>query len=89
MIVIACLSGWACHGQVKRPVRIQIPETRGAPPSPAGNTFLMPDPPPTCDDRDDDRWCDDDECDDNNATVHPGAPEVAGDHVDQDCDGYD
>jgi hypothetical protein len=28
------------------------------------------------------------DCDDSDATAHPGAPEVYGDAVDQDCDGY-
>lgn len=27
------------------------------------------------------------DCDDQDATVHPGAAEVAGDRIDQDCDG--
>jgi ribosomal protein S19 len=31
------------------------------------------------------RWCDD--CDDKNAAVHPGAPEVCGNGVDDNCDG--
>ena len=30
-----------------------------------------------------------DDCDDNNAAVHPGADEVPYDGVDQDCDGHD
>jgi hypothetical protein len=30
-------------------------------------------------------WCDD--CDDASATVHPGAAEVCGNHVDDNCDG--
>jgi len=29
------------------------------------------------------------DCDDGNASVHPGAPEVDGDGIDQDCDGTD
>ena len=29
------------------------------------------------------------DCDDRRADVHPGAPEIAGDGVDQDCDGRD
>ena len=31
----------------------------------------------------------DDDCDDGDPTVHPGAPEVADDGIDQDCDGVD
>jgi hypothetical protein len=30
-------------------------------------------------------WCND--CDDGNGAVHPGAPEVCGNHVDDNCDG--
>ncbi len=30
-------------------------------------------------------WCND--CDDGNAAVHPGAPEVCGNHVDDNCNG--
>ena len=29
------------------------------------------------------------DCDDNDATVYPGAPDIAGDGIDQDCDGQD
>jgi hypothetical protein len=32
------------------------------------------------------RWCD--ECDDGNPNVHPGAPEVCGNMLDDNCDGY-
>jgi hypothetical protein len=66
-----------------------IPEVRAAPPNAAGNNFLLPDPPPACDDRDRDGWCDDNECDDRNANIHPGALELPGDLIDQNCDGYD
>jgi hypothetical protein len=44
------------------------------------------DPRVPADDRDGDGFRADD-CDDGDATVYPGAPEVAGDGIDQDCDG--
>ena len=31
----------------------------------------------------------DGDCDDGDATIYPGAPEIAGDEIDQDCDGHD
>jgi hypothetical protein len=30
--------------------------------------------------------CDND-CNDQNPTVHPGVPDLCGDHIDNDCDG--
>jgi Cys-rich repeat protein len=40
-----------------------------------------------CTDADGDGFCQDSDCDDNNASVHPGAPEICGDSLDNDCDG--
>ena len=43
---------------------------------------------PTPDD-DGDGWNNDDDCDDGNASVHPGATEICDDGVDNDCSGGD
>ena len=40
-----------------------------------------------CVDQDGDGACSSVDCDDTNATAHPGAPELEGDGVDNDCDG--
>ncbi len=40
-----------------------------------------------CADGDGDGWCADVDCDDQNAAIFPGAVEIVGDSVDQDCDG--
>ena len=41
-------------------------------------------------DEDGDGWTDlEGDCNDSNAAIYPGAPEIAGDGVDQDCDGLD
>jgi len=54
-----------------------------------------PPPPvePPCEDLDGDgheaAWCGGDDCDDTDPTVYPGAPEICGDGIDQNCDGID
>jgi large repetitive protein len=40
-------------------------------------------------DADGDGWSEPGDCDDGDATVYPGAPEVANDGIDQDCNGSD
>ena len=59
----------------------------------ASLTFEVSDDPAGCPDADadghEDAACGGDDCDDGNPTVYPGAPEVCGDGIDQDCDGAD
>ena len=40
-------------------------------------------------DKDQDSFCPPQDCNDLDSTVYPGASEVAGDNLDQDCDGAD
>ena len=56
-------------------------------------TFEVSDDPGGCVDADGDGYedaaCGGDDCDDSDPGVYPGAPEVCGDGIDQDCDGSD
>ncbi len=45
------------------------------------------DPGTSCTDNDSDGFCANDDCDDNDASINPGATEICGDNVDNDCDG--
>ncbi len=67
--------------------------TTVAPGSPAGETTIPPPPPPPpsspteCTDCDGDGLPSTIDCDDASAVIHPGAREIAGNKVDENCDG--
>lgn len=42
-----------------------------------------------CLDNDGDHFCLPEDCDDNDPSIYPGAPEIPGDGIDQNCDGMD
>ena len=46
-------------------------------------------PSEDCTDADLDRYCSYEDCNDNDATIYPGADDSLGDGIDQNCDGVD
>lgn len=58
-------------------------------PTGATTTIVDNDPPPGPVDSDGDGYAVDVDCNDANASIYPGAPEIKHDGIDQDCNGYD
>jgi len=64
----------ACYGSINEPIY----DDTGA----SGDTSA-------CTDDDADGYCTPDDCDDTNAAIFTGAPDMAGDGIDSDCGGTD
>jgi hypothetical protein len=58
-----------------------------APSAPPGQAY--PPPGAQCPDIDGDGFCADIDCNDQNNSVYPNAPDTPGDGIDQNCDGYE
>jgi hypothetical protein len=77
----------ACNGAHGTPPAYS--GTWGSPPTPAPQPAPVPPPGTPTVDADKDNVSPPTDCDDTNSRVYPGAPEVAGDGIDQDCAGGD
>lgn len=57
--------------------------------SPGAAVLTIVENDPQSSDQDGDGYASGVDCNDNNASIHPGAPEIKHDGIDQDCNGYD
>jgi subtilisin family serine protease len=87
---VALLDDTAFEGDETVTLLLSNPSSGASLGTPVAATLtLIENDPPGPMDADNDGFNSDAECDDHNAAVYPGAPEIKQDGIDQDCNGFD